>query len=355
MSDTNNDQLSNTFNQAADAIINGDLETLQTLIHQYPELLHTRSPHDHHSPLLFYVSANCVETERQKTPDNILDITRFLLDQGADPNAISDAYGGGTTLLDSVVSSAHPAHANKQADLVKLLCEYGAQPDINDNMPLKTAIGFRYPKAVDALIACSAPIDHVVFAAAVGDLAQVQTFIKAGVTPYMTAFGEEISDPQHVLEFALTVASMMGHIETVAYLLTQDIDLNAKRTSEKGTALHEASITGEAEVAELLLKHGADIASGDYQQFTPLHLAAWHQQLDTMDVLLRYAPPLEVLNSYGGTVLDSTVHGFIHTQYPTDNPLPTLQKLIDAGADVNSVTPFPTGHGAIDDLLSHFR
>jgi len=350
-----NEQLSNEFEQSADAIIHGDLDTLKTLINRHPNLVNMRSTRDHNSPLLFYVSANSVEDERQKTPDNILDITKFLLEQGADPNVFSDAYGGNTSLISSVVSSAHPAHANKQSDLVMLLCQYGAQPDINDNAPLKTAIVFRYPQAVNALIICGAPIDHVVFASAVGDVEQVKVFINKGVTPFTTALGIDYVTEKEILDYALTVASMMGQVDTVAYLLEQDIDINSKCSAEEGTALHEASIMGQAEVVELLLKQSADVSSQDHQGFTPLHWAAWHQQHDIMDILIQHGAPLEILNSYGGTVLDSAVYGFTHSHYAVDDPLPTLQKLIDAGADVAKVIPYPVGHDAIDNLLSKYR
>ncbi len=350
-----NAQLSSEFEQSADAIINGDLDTLKTLIDQYPDLVTMRSTRDHHSPLLFYVSANSVEDERQKTPNNILDIAKFLLEQGADPNAVSDAYSGDISVLDSLVSSAHPAHANKQSDLVMLLCQYGAQPDSNDNAPLKTAIAFRYPQAIHALIICGAPIDHVVFASAVGDLEQVKAFVSEGVESFTTAFGIDYTTEKEVLEYALIVASMMGQADTVAYLLRQDIDVNNKRSTEEGTALHEASIAGQFAVAELLLKNGADVSSQDHQGFTPLHWAAWHQQHDIMDILIQHDAPLEILNGYGGTVLDSTVYGFIHSHYAVDNPLPTLQKLIDAGADVTKVTPYPLGHDVIDTFLSQYR
>ena len=343
------------FEQCADAIINGDLATLKHLVDQYPELVHARSTLEHHSTLLFYVTANSVEDERQKTPDNVLEIAQFLLAKEADPNAVSDAYGGGATILGSVVSSAHPAHADKQADLVKLLCQYGADPDANDSAPLKTAIAFRYPKAISALVECGTSLNHAVFAATMGDLQQVKGFIQEGVKPFTTAFGVEFKDEKSVLEFALTTASMMGHREVVEYLLEQEIDVNAPCSAEEGTALHEASITGQVEIATLLLQAGADVTVQDHQGFTPLHWASWHQRHDVMDILLQHHAPLEILNGYGGTVLDSTVHGFIHTHYPPPDPLPTLQKLIDAGADVHQVNPFPTGHSEIDTLLRAYR
>lgn len=61
------------------------------LLHDHPELVRARSTREHRSTLLHYVSANGVEDFRQKTPKNILDITKLLLTAGADVNAESGA------------------------------------------------------------------------------------------------------------------------------------------------------------------------------------------------------------------------------------------------------------------------
>lgn len=352
---TTSENLKAEFEQCADAIINGDLETLKQHIIQHPELVHMRSTLDHHATLLFYVTANAVENERQKTPDNILEITQFLLDNGADPNVTNDAYGGKSTILGALVSSSHPAHANKQADLVKLLCQQGANSDVNDGAPIKTAIAFRYPEAIQALVDCDASLDHVVFAAAVGDLEQVKTFIKSGVKPITTAFGVVLNNAQAVLEFACISASMRGYIDVVTYLLTQGIDINARQSAEGGTALHEASITGQTAIVERLIQSGADITIQDNHGNTPLHLAAWHQHHTVMDMLLDNQASLETLNTYGATVLDFAVYGAINSHYPTRDPIGTLKKLLDAGADVESVNPYPTGNQTIDELLNQYK
>ena len=83
-----------TFEAAADAIVSGDLSSLEKLLSENPELARARSTREHRSTLLHYVSANGVEDFRQKTPKNIVEITKLLLNAGADVNAESDAYGG---------------------------------------------------------------------------------------------------------------------------------------------------------------------------------------------------------------------------------------------------------------------
>jgi ankyrin repeat protein len=348
--------LNDAFEQAIDALINGDIETLQLLLAQYPTLTETYSTQEHHGTLLHYVAANGVEDERQKTPSNILEITRSLLEAGTNPNAVGDMYDG-SSILTALVSSIHPAQAGKQADLVRLLCEFGAKANgvKDDGLPLRTSIIFCYPKAVEALANCGARIDNVVFAAALGKLDLVKQFIEQGVEEYIDAFGFSYEAPQQVLEVALRAASMMGHLDIVEFLLQTGVDINAKYTPTDGTALHEACNMNHIDIVHYLLGNQADITKQDNNGMTPLHWAAWHGHLDLIDLLLVHHAPLEIKNKYGGTVLDATVHNLVHSFYPIDKPLTILKKLVDAGADVMAVEPYPTGNSVIDDFLKSHR
>ena len=96
------------FEAAVDAILSGDSARLKKLLRENPELVRARSTREHRSTLLHYVSANGVEDFRQKTPKNIVEITKLLLEAGADVNAESDAYGGRSTALGLTATSCHP-------------------------------------------------------------------------------------------------------------------------------------------------------------------------------------------------------------------------------------------------------
>ncbi|MFK7925856.1 MAG: hypothetical protein AB8H47_28160, partial [Bacteroidia bacterium] len=73
-----------------------------------------------------------------------------------------------------------------------------------------------------------------------------------------------------------------------------------------------------------------------------------------MDELLRRKAPLEILNNYGGTVIDTTVWGFSHYPDP-DKPMEfILQRLIQAGADIKAINPYPTNNERIDGFLSQY-
>ncbi len=120
------------FEMAVDAIVSGDAARLKALLSEAPELVRMRSTREHRSTLLHYVSANGVEDFRQKTPGNIVGIAKLLLDEGADVNAESDAYGGRSTTLGLTATSCHPEDAGVQIPLLELLIDRGATIDAPD-------------------------------------------------------------------------------------------------------------------------------------------------------------------------------------------------------------------------------
>ncbi len=106
------------FEQAADAIVTGELAALEKILRNDPELARAHSTRSHRATLLHYVSANGIEGYRQMTPANIVQIAGLLLDSGAGVNAIADVYGGSTTLA-LVATSVHPERAGVQAALME--------------------------------------------------------------------------------------------------------------------------------------------------------------------------------------------------------------------------------------------
>jgi hypothetical protein len=62
------------FEAAADAVVNGDLATLERLLREDPELIRAHSTREHQATLLHYVAANGVEDFRQKTPPNAVEV-----------------------------------------------------------------------------------------------------------------------------------------------------------------------------------------------------------------------------------------------------------------------------------------
>ena len=247
------------FELAVDAVIRGDIDELRAVIARNPDIVRQRSTRAHHSTLLHYVSANGVEDYRQITPVNVLDVARLLIDSGAEVDATSEAYGGGSTTLGLASTSAHPRARGVQIALVDLLLARGARVDGDDTLPtlVRHALANGCPEAAYALASRGAHVHTVYAAAGCGDAERVRALFD--------------TSPPRERERALIVAAQQGHRDIVAFLLDRGVDVCA---SDGMTALHQASGGGHLGVIDLLVARGAK---------------------------------LEQMNEYGGTVLSSTL------------------------------------------------
>ena len=299
------------FESAADAIIKGDIKKLKRLLRDDPRLVHARSTREHRAMLLHYVSANGVEGYRQKTPANIVEVTELLLKACAEVDAEADVYGGGATTLGLAATSAHPLRAGVQNPLLQLLLDHGAAIDRkssggNRQSAVVAALANGCPQAAEFLAERGARL-NLESAAGVGRLDVVKSYFKDG----------------------------------------------AKTPSKKQlrSAFWYASGYGRKDVVEFLLENGADLADGGSDGQTPLHWAVIFGRLETVKLLLKYNPPLEARNIYGGTVLGQTAWSAAHGGDPKVYA-EIIETLIAAGANV------PPRHvpvnKPIDDLLRRY-
>lgn len=317
------------FERAADAIVTGDLETLAALVTGNPSLIHARSSRVHHVALLHYVAANGVEDFRQKTPKNAVEITRFLLDAGAEPDALADTYGGDTlqTTMNLLVSSVHPASAGLQSAIAEVLLDYGAAVNgvADDESPILTALRFGYGDAAETLARRGARIDSIVTAAALGRLDRVRDMmvdaktLKPDVRFISIAWMRVPPDPRSHIELALAWACKFAR----------------------------------PDVALFLLDRGVNPVSKDSDDMTALHWAAANGMMTVVEDLLRRGVPLEFENKWEGTVLNSTLHFALYIPVKDVDYVPVLERLLLAGANVD-VVDYPTGKPAIDEVLARY-
>lgn len=325
--------MSHSFEQAAVAVMDGDLATLTRLLDAEPALATRHSSREHGATLLHYNTANAVEDQR--TPPNAVAVAELLLARGADPNAPGAAYGGGpnNTPLVWLVTSCWPHLAGVQAELVRVYCRSGALPDgvLDDGAPIMFAIAFRYPKAAAALAECGARVDNLISAAALGRLEQVRG--------YRTADG-----------WSAEATWLDGNIAKPFWSgRAADPDRAA------GLALAYAAMFGEFDVVDYLAGQGVSLCEPTDQGMTALHWAAWYGWFEVADKLLALGAPLEVENAFGGTVLDSTVWGGANSDQVRGHAPRMVRRLLEAGADVTRVTPYPSGNPAVDAVLAEYR
>lgn len=126
----------------------------------------------------------------------------------------------------------------------------------------------------------------------------------------------------------------------------------AQDPSALDEALACACFNGRTAWVDYLLDAGADLVAGAATGMNGFHWAANRGQLETVRLLLRRHMPLEVPNSYGGTVLGCTVWAAIHE--PRSGQLGVIEALLAAGADASAVD-YPTGNAALDKALRPFR
>ena len=257
------------FEAAVDAVVSGDLETLKTLLHDNPSLVAARSSRDHRATLLHYIAANGVEGDRQKTPPNAVEVAQLLIEVGAEVDALAETYGGGKnqTSLNLLLTSAHPARAGLQADLVRTLCSAGAAVNgLEDNgAPLNAAVEFMYPggflehqysgarQSIEALAGCGARVENIHAATALGYLDHVQrTFENT----------DGSGGAQKDLARAFVFACMCGRIEIAEFLLGKGVHVNtAYRQNETG--LHLAAGCDQLPMVRFLIERGADATCRD--------------------------------------------------------------------------------------------
>lgn len=267
------------FEAAVEAVITGDLDTLDRLLEETPALTTARSTfvtcHDppvHGATLLHYVAANGVEGFRQKTPKNAVLIAKRLLDGGADPDALAWMYGGQCTTMSMLVSSSHPAEAGVQVALVDTLVDYGAAVNAlgtgNWTSPLMTALVFGFLDAAQALVRRGARVDTLAEAAGLGQVDTVRQRLAS-----------TNADDRHR---ALALAAQLGQVEIVRLLLDAGEDPNRYNPDgfhSHGTPLHHAALAGHDAVVRLLVERGARLDIKDtLWQGTPLGWAKYGGQ-----------------------------------------------------------------------------
>lgn len=244
------------FEAAVDSIVSGDLACLQKLLCENPELVRARSTREHRSTLLHYVSANGVEDFRQKTPKNIVDITKLLLKAGADVNAESDAYGGRATTLGLTATSWHPENAGVQLPLMELLIDSGAVIDGPDGgSAVNGCLHNGRGEAAEFFASRGARLD-LEGASGVGRLDIVKSFFEDNGSLKSTATQKQMKD-------GFAWACQFGRTSVVDCLLQTGMKTDAKLKHDGQTGLHWAAYGGHTTTVKLLLQHGALVETKD--------------------------------------------------------------------------------------------
>ena len=109
-------------------------------------------------------------------------------------------------------------------------------------------------------------------------------------------------------------------------LVKSGADVNV-RNIHHSSPLYEAVEIGSLNAVQSLISHGAIVNTLGRKGDSPLHKAVQLQKLDIVELLLKRGADVNIRNMYSSTPLHEVVHG---------GNLDIMQLLIDHGADVNS-------------------
>jgi hypothetical protein len=286
------------FADAESALRNGDLGRLRALLDAHPELVHARTnlepPYGYFTAatLLHHVAWN--PGQEKPVPSNIIEMTRLLLERGADPNAVTLGPSAGTT-MGLIVTSRMASEANVSGPLMDLLLKYGARLDLENQRTIIPGWGDQdiftgplanhAPRAAEKLIELGAKPD-VIVAAALGRMDLLR--------PFFDAEGRLLARPRRngkrlsardAIGLANLFAYVNRHSDVVDFLLEKDGNWDMTGVNN-GTVMHRAAWEGNLEMVKRLVANGADIHNRDNPfNSTPLSWAQHNKQQAVFDWL----------------------------------------------------------------------
>ena len=134
--------------------------------------------------------------------------------------------------------------------------------------------------------------------------------------------------PEEARATPLHYAALCGMHDVAKFLIVEHSqNVNALGYGEKETPLHSASRHGHADVALLLLEHGADANAQDYEKRTPLLLASKGGHADVVRVLLKQGVDIEGRDSLEYNPLDRASYG---------GHVEVVRALLEHGADAKA-------------------
>ena len=290
-----------------------------------------------------------------------------------------------------------PLHFARTVEIARFLLDHGAEIDAldddHDSTPAQHLIG-DHPEVARFLVAQGARSD-LLLAAALGDVALVQRHLDTDPGAIAMRVDQDwfpmvdtASNGGHIYQWTLgfhvsafDVARKRGNAEVLDVLLKRAGPLDqlldalwwcddaradavlaadpqlVARAPEK--ALHQvadAARNNNAAAVSAMLRRGFPATALSQHGAAPLHWAAFHGNADMMEEVLRYNPPIDAQDrQFHGTAMGWLIHGALGSWgYSTRQHEKCARLLLGAGARVDEAS-LPTGHDDVDRVLrEHF-
>jgi ankyrin repeat protein len=243
------------------------------------------------------------------------DGVKYLLEQGADPNRTRSRGRG---------AIHHALARDNSLAIIALLLDHGADPTLPD----------------DGLTA-------VARAAREGRSDVLELFEQRGVPVELHGVDR------------LIAACAMGDAAAVRAIAEREPHLVGEVVAMGGELLAKFAGTGNPPGVRQLLDLGVDVRSpftqGDGYFGVPtgslaIHVAAWRAQPAIVQLLIDRGSPVDVPDGNGRTPLALAVRACVDSYWTEFRSPRSVEALLRAGASVSGVT-FPSGYADVDELL----
>ena len=260
-------------------------------------------------------SLSCMLVRKSDWHD--LEGLRLVLEKGADPNRMT-RWG-----YDAL---HHAIRRDNNLDMIELLLDHGANPALPNIHDGRTAAAMAARRGR-------------------GDV--LELFKQRGIS--IDLYGVD----------RLIAACATDDRETIRDLLASEPQLRDELIEEGGTLLAEFAGVGNVAGVRNLLDCGISVASlysGDSyfdiaKDSTALHVAAWHAWPETVSELIARGAPVNAKDGKGRTALFLAVKACVDSYWTRRRSPDSVKALLDAGASASDVK-VPCGYDEVDRLLS---
>ncbi len=309
------------------------------------------------------------------------ELTRLLLDRGADPNDgetpyhVPETYNNavlrvmlesGKLTPDSLATLLLRKADWHDLDGLKLLLDAGADPNRMTRWGY-TALhqALRRDSGLEII---EAMLDH----GAIFTLKNEQTnqsgfamAVRRGRGDVLSALQQrgitaELEDLEGVER--LIVACAMNDLDSIRTTAKEDPSLVDQLREQGGTLLAEFAGNGNTDGVRNLLDLGVDVAA-PYKEGDPyydiakgsmaLHVAAWRAHPATVRLLIERGAPINQTDSKGRTPLSLAVKACVDSYWTHRRSPESVEALLRAGASAKDVE-HPTGYAEVDELLKKY-
>lgn len=286
-----------------------------------------------------------------------------------------------------------PLHFARTVEIARFLLDHGAEIDAldddHDSTPAQHLIG-DHPDVAGFLVSMGARSD-LLLAAALGDLAVVRSHLDADPGSIAMRVDQDwfpmvdtARNGGHIYQWTLgfhvsafDIARKRGHAELLELLLQRagpldrildalwcaddaradailaaDPHLVARAPDSALRQVADAARNNNAAAVRAMLRRGFPVTALSQHGATPLHWAAFHGNREMLEDILRYDPPISAQDrQFKGSPLGWLIHGALNPWgISTGRHGECARLLLDAGSQVDDAS-LPTGHDAIDEVL----